>query len=161
MVLCCAPSAGPLLGTPARIGKRPVIMADRAGAQTGALEYQLMNRAPDAASASICGVFRSVAPRQPRSWQPRSSATITMKFGRREPAACRNAGAAVAAIKSRREIGICLNLPHRGRGANGPPCCRLRLGFEVPPHNPHPDKLTFRPSGCQCVTTATLIVRMT
>ena len=77
MVLCCGPSAGPLLGTPARMGKRPVMIAERAGAQTGAFEYQLTKRAPEAASASMFGVFRSVAPRQPRSWQPRSSATIT------------------------------------------------------------------------------------
>src|SRR5262249_2998012 len=101
MVLCWGPRAGPLLGTPARIGQRPVMMADRAGAQTGALEYQLTKRAPDAAKASIWRVLRSVAPRQPRSWQPRSSATITMKFGRREGAAGRSAGAAAAAMNSR------------------------------------------------------------
>src|ERR1700675_3088871 len=88
------------------MGKRPVMMAERAGAQTGALEYQLTKRAPDAASASMWGVFRSVAPRQPRSWQPRSSATITMKFGRRVAAAGRSAGATVAAMNSRREIAM-------------------------------------------------------
>src|SRR5215471_8170990 len=113
MVLCCGPSGGPLLGTPARIGKRPVMMAERAGAQTGAFEYQFTNRAPDAASASICGVFRSVEPRHPRSWQPRSSATITMKFGWRDRTAGNSAGAAADTRKFRREMAIGLTLPHR------------------------------------------------
>src|SRR5258708_18161129 len=84
------------------------MMLERAGAQTGALEYQLTNRAPDAASASMWGVFRSVAPRQPRSWQPRSSATIRIRLGRRDAAAGSKAGAAPAAINSRRGMGIVL-----------------------------------------------------
>src|SRR5258708_15506793 len=82
------------------------MMLERAGAQTGALEYQLTKRAADAASASMCGVFRSVAPRQPRSWQPRSSATMRIKLGRRDTAAGSKAGAAPAAINSRRVMGI-------------------------------------------------------
>src|SRR5258708_1367197 len=84
------------------------MMLERAGAQTGALEYQLTNRAPDAASASMWGVFRSVAPRQPRSWQPRSSATMRIKLGWRDTAAGSKAGAAPATINSRRVMGIAL-----------------------------------------------------
>src|SRR5262245_23202494 len=82
------------------------MMLDRAGGHTGALEYQLRNSAPDAASASMFGVFRSAAPRQPRSRQPKSSATKTMKFGGVDAAAGSNAGAAAVAINSRLEIGI-------------------------------------------------------
>src|SRR6266700_7065988 len=108
MVLCAGASSLPLTGTPARSGTRPVMMLERAGAQTGALEYQLTKRAPDAARASMCGVFRSVAPRQPRSWQPRSSATMRMKLGRRDTAAGRKAGAAPAAINSLRVMDIVL-----------------------------------------------------
>jgi hypothetical protein len=51
------------------------------GAQTGAAAYQFVKRAPEAASASMFGVFRSVAPHAPMSWQPKSSARKTMKFG--------------------------------------------------------------------------------
>src|SRR6266516_85132 len=98
------------------------MMLDRAGAQTGALEYQLTNRAPDAASASMWGVFKSVEPRQPRSWQPRSSATMRMKLGRRDAAAGRKAGAAPAAMNSRRVMGIFL-VQHNpwGRHSGGKP----------------------------------------
>src|SRR6185503_16244575 len=80
------------------------MMLERDGAQTGAFEYQLTNRAPEAASASMWGVLRSAAPRQPRSWQPRSSATIRIKFGRPGAAAGSRAGAAPAAMNSRREM---------------------------------------------------------
>jgi hypothetical protein len=52
-ILCA--SEGPLFGTPADAGKRPVRIEDRAGAQTGAFEYQLRNVSPRWARASICG----------------------------------------------------------------------------------------------------------
>src|SRR5438309_929361 len=87
MVRSLALSAGPFDGTPARIGYRPVNTADRDGAQTGAAAYQFVKRAPDWASASILGVFRSVAPHAPMSWQPKSSARKIMKFGLRPGAA--------------------------------------------------------------------------
>ena len=53
----------PLWPTPARSGYLPVIKAERAGAQTGAFEYQFRQTVPRAASLSILGVFRSRAPR--------------------------------------------------------------------------------------------------
>src|SRR5207249_3981310 len=56
-----------------------------------AAAYQLVKRAPEAASASMLGVFRSFAPHAPMSWQPRSSARKMTKFGLR-------AGARVCAI---------------------------------------------------------------
>ncbi len=71
----------PFFPTPARIGNRPVINAARAGAQTGALEYQFRHFVPPAARRSMCGVSRSEAPRQPKSCTPRSSKRITIAFG--------------------------------------------------------------------------------
>src|SRR5260370_27994734 len=106
MVLCAGASSFPFTGTPARMGYRPVIMLERAGAQTGALEYQLTNRAPDAASPTMWGVFRSVAPRQPGSWQPRSSATMSITLGWRDTAAGSDAGARAAPLNSRPAKGI-------------------------------------------------------
>src|ERR1700676_3691733 len=81
MVCSLCWSGGPLLGTPARMGYRPVSKAAREGAQTGAAAYQLVKREPEAASKSILDVFRSVAPHAPISWQPRSSARKMTKFG--------------------------------------------------------------------------------
>src|SRR5262245_39876176 len=83
MVFSADLSGGPLLGTPARTGCRAVRRPARDGAQTGAAAYQLVKRAPVAARASMFGVLRSVAPQQPRSWQPRSSARKTMTLGGR------------------------------------------------------------------------------
>jgi len=42
--------------------KRPVISAAREAAQNGAVTYPLVNRAPLAASASMCGVGMSFPP---------------------------------------------------------------------------------------------------
>src|SRR5689334_1674790 len=105
MVCSDGASSWPLLGTPARIGYLPVMSAAREGAQTGACAYQLLNRAPDELSASMCGVFKSAAPRQPRSWQPRSSARnkIIFGFSERFGAAAESAAAEPAERKSRRE----------------------------------------------------------
>src|SRR5688500_3490398 len=75
--------------------------AARDGAQTGALEYQLVNRAPLDASSSMCGVFRSFAPRQPRSRPPWSSVMMTTKFGLR---AARWALRAALAILAPRKV---------------------------------------------------------
>src|SRR5712692_2908891 len=83
MVFSDGASGGLLLGTPQRIGCRPVSSAARDGAHTGAAAYQLVNRVPPAASASMWGVFKSGAPQQPRSWQPRSSARKITTFGLR------------------------------------------------------------------------------
>ena len=60
----------------------PSAATARDGAQTGAAAYQLVKRTPPAASASMFGVFRSVAPHAPRSWQPRSSARKRTTLGR-------------------------------------------------------------------------------
>src|SRR5579884_3994185 len=96
-------SAGPLFGTPARIGYRPVSSDARDGAHTGAAAYQFVNRAPETASASMCGVRRSSAPQQPRSWQPRSSARKMTKFGRLRSSGAASAAEAAAVTKRSEE----------------------------------------------------------
>src|SRR5260370_1155375 len=104
MVCSLGLSGGPLFGTPARIGYRPVRSAAREGAQTRAAAYQLVNRAPEVASASMWGVFRSVAPHAPISWQPRSSARKMTTFGLRAGSrVCARAPAAADDRNARRE----------------------------------------------------------
>src|SRR5258708_7439565 len=102
-------SGCPFPGTPARIGYRPVSSAAREGAQTGAAAYQFVKRVPEAASPSILGVLRSVAPQTPISWQPRSSARKMMKFGLRDGLrVC--ARAPVAAADDRKSLRV--NMPN-------------------------------------------------
>src|SRR3954464_480850 len=58
----------------------------RVGLQYGPLTYPLVNRTPCDASESIFGVGMSLHPLAPMSAYPRSSATISRRFGLR-PAA--------------------------------------------------------------------------
>src|SRR5262249_40438904 len=61
----------------------------------------------------MLGVLRSEAPRQPRSWQPRSSRRMTIKFGFERPAwgVARPPASAAAELVLRKSLRVSIGNP--------------------------------------------------